>query len=69
MSVNVVWFPDYGHIVAGIFICRIKYFCKGENKKIKSFLGSVNQKNFFCEIILSKWKPDVIKLEKLSKYV
>ena len=20
MSVNVVWFPDYGHIVAGIFI-------------------------------------------------
>ena len=19
MSVNVVWFPDYGHIVAGIF--------------------------------------------------
>ena len=23
MSVNVAWFPDYGHIVAGIFSIRV----------------------------------------------
>ena len=22
MNVNVVWFPDYGHIVAGIFLIQ-----------------------------------------------
>ena len=32
MSVGVAWFPDYGHIVAGIFLSSVvKYMCGVHN--------------------------------------
>ena len=47
MSVGVAWFPDYGHIVAGIFFCEpstlggIPNFIK--EKYISTILGSASQ--------------------------
>ena len=67
MSVNIVWFPDYGHIVAGIFFYSNKH-CAQVSSILYDILvlGNSSSKSLFSENFLEIF--DTLDLSSKSNW-
>ena len=75
MSVGVAWFPDYGHIVAGIFFFIVIWtlqtlftFILSEQFFWNKIIGVLNVKKNISNV-KRLYKPTLQKLEHLCKLV